>query len=166
MDVQGQPQNLRNKSIVGRPLASGKGNLACDCARSPICGGLRTGFCGGGGVCHDCSALGTPHCTFAKGFAKPAAASSAAAFPFFELGLLLPKKLSVLGSETLPNPALRRASLVPSELSMLLVLCAGVGVASISRRAGYRQGERRMQRGQTGCTVGPWERACGCGCSR
>lgn len=71
---------------------------------------------------HDWNALGTPHCTFANGLAKPASPPSAA--PFFELPVLLlpPNKLSVFGSEMFPNPAFRSASLVPKELSIFLFI--------------------------------------------
>jgi hypothetical protein len=84
-------------------------------------GGLRIGFWGGGGVVQDCRAFGTPHCTFANGLAKPVSPPSAPlVFPFFVLPL--PNKPSVLGSETLPSPAFRRAILVPRELNMFPVV--------------------------------------------
>jgi hypothetical protein len=81
-------------------------------------GGLRTGVWGGGGVVQDCRAFGTPHCTFAKGLAKPVSPPSAPlVLPF--LVFPLPNKSSVFGSLTLPNPAFRRAILVPSELNII-----------------------------------------------
>jgi len=114
---QGHPQNLRNSSIVGRPSAVGNCNLGWLCARSPMFGGLRTGFCGGGGVVQDCRAFGTPHCTFANGLAKPVSPPSAPfVFPFFVLPF--PNKPSVFGSDTPPSPAFRRAIFVPRELNM------------------------------------------------
>lgn len=121
-NLQGHPQKRRNKTIAGRASGAGNCNFACDWARSPICGGLRTGSWGGGGVVHDWNALGTPHCTFANGLAKPASPPSAV--PFFEPPVLLlpPNKLSVFGSEMFPNPAFRSASLVPKELSIFFNL--------------------------------------------
>jgi hypothetical protein len=113
---QGHPQNLKNKIIHGLLFFSGNTNFACVCALSPIRGGWRTGFCGAAGVDHDARAFGTPHCTFAKGFANAPAPSSA----LFALLFPLPNISSVL---MLPNPAFRRASFVPSELNMVFNVC-------------------------------------------
>jgi hypothetical protein len=84
--------------------------------------------------------LGTPHCTFAKGLAKPESPPSEV--PFFELPVLLPpKRLSVFGSERFPNPAFRNASFVPSELSIFVLFrCVSFRQQYIEARLGYGQG--------------------------
>jgi hypothetical protein len=75
-------------------------------ARMLIVGGSATGY-PSAGACHELNAF--PHCTFAKGFenSKPCPPS--------------PPLLSFFGkdgSDTLPRPALWRAILVPSLLSI------------------------------------------------
>jgi hypothetical protein len=71
-------------------------------------------------VVHDCRAFGTPHCTFANGLAMPVFPPS----PLLLFAFPPPNKPSVFGSDTLPNPALRMAYLVPSELNILIVVFA------------------------------------------
>lgn len=78
-------------------------------ARMPMVGGSATGY-PSAGACHELKAF--PHCTLAKGFenSKPGPAS--------------PPLLSFFGkdgSDTLPKPALWRAILVPSLLSIVVM---------------------------------------------
>jgi hypothetical protein len=100
------------KMTHGRPSTGGKRNFTPVWALSPGMGTGWTGFCGGGGVVHDARALGAPHLTFAKGFAKPVPSAS----PLFVLLLLEAAKGS--GILTPPSPALRRAIWVVSLLNM------------------------------------------------
>jgi len=84
----------------------------------PTVGGSATGFGGGGGVCHEEKAL--PHCTFAKGFgiSSPPPVPSAPSPP--RAPVFLASLAGHEGSDTFPRPALRKAILVPSLLSMAL----------------------------------------------
>ena len=84
------------------------------CALSPATGGSRTGFGGGGGVCHEEKAFGTPHVTFANGFFIPPPSCST-------FDVELPSDFGKEGSDTFPRPALWRAILVPILLNILVV---------------------------------------------
>ena len=109
----GHPQYRRKNTRQGPPSIVGNFNLTWVCALSPILGGARIGVGGGGGVCHDVKALGTPHWMLAKGFWK-GVASCWAVFELFD------GEVSVReGRVTFPRPALWRTSLVVSLLNMV-----------------------------------------------
>jgi hypothetical protein len=112
--VHGHPVNLKNSTTQGLPSIVGNLSFPCVWALSPIRGGSRTGFGGGGGVDHDDSAFGMPHCTFANGLAKPPSP------PLVSVPFVFPppNKPSVFGKEMPPNPARCRAILVPSLLNI------------------------------------------------
>jgi hypothetical protein len=122
-NVQGHPQYRMKNTTQGLPSTGGNRSLTPVCALSPGIGTGWTGFCGGGGVVHDARALGAPHLTLAKGFAKPAPSFAS---PLF---VLLPLEDEAKGSGILtpPSPALRSAICVVSLLNIALVVRGWVG---------------------------------------
>lgn len=134
----------------GRPSMAGNFNFRLLGAFAPTDGGSATGFGGGGGVCHDEKAL--PHCTFAKGLDMPPNPPSAPSAPFAprEVGSLAGHE----GSVTPLRPALRRAILVPSLLSMALV----GGAVQRAQRKRWESDRRRAtdERDEGDVGVGNW----------
>lgn len=110
MHLQGHPQYLRKTTTHGLPSIAGNLSFTLLWALSPIFGGSRTVVGGVGGACHEEKALGIPHCTLAKGFAKPSDGDPSA---------FLLSDLGNEGSFTSPRPARCSAIFVPSLLNIM-----------------------------------------------
>lgn len=145
--IQGQPQNLKNNTIHGLPSIAGNLSFTLLCALSPTIGGSRTGFGGGGGVCHDENAL--PHCTFAKGFWKPPPSPCPASAPGLSRDVYDGSDFGKEGSDTFPRPALWSAILVPSLLNM-------IAVGETEMTVVERNGVRKRRWGFSTYTLAEW----------
>jgi hypothetical protein len=101
--------------MQGLPSTAGKRSFTLDCALSPATGMGCTGFWVGGGVVHEAKAFGAPHCTLAKGFARPPPSEPDVPFVLFD-------SLAANGSGifTPPSPAFRNAIWVVSLLNMVI----------------------------------------------